>query len=116
MDQPQEGCDLWTPETVLHVVTACANIQESTHFQPKPMGFMMLVKILPPALVGCQVCCSMSASTFPRVQVRNCEKVLKNPNNGLSCVFLLKAQTSFFFSYGQGDSAFSRGKLECYDL
>lgn len=37
----RDCCMLWQ--------TACANSQESTHFQPKPMGLMMLVKIQPPA-------------------------------------------------------------------
>lgn len=96
----------------------CANSQESTHFQSKTVGFIMVIKVLPPALVVelCQVCCSVSASTFPAVLVRNCEKGLKPSNNGFPCVFLLKTQTSFFFSYGQGDSTFFRGKLECHDL
>lgn len=91
-------------------------VRKALIFSPNPWASWCWLKYNPQHRWGCQVCCSVSASTFPRVQVRNCEKVFKNPNNGFSCVFLLKAQTSFFFSYGQGDSAFSRGKLECYDL
>lgn len=52
--------------------TACANSQESTHFQHKTVGFIMVVKILPLALlVGlCQVCCDVSASTGKKLWER----------------------------------------------
>lgn len=52
--------------------TVCANSQENTHFQHRTVGFIMVVKILPPALLVrlCQVCCDVSASTGKKLGER----------------------------------------------
>lgn len=138
VDQPWEGviCGL---QRLWYTFwqTAYANSPESTRFQHKAVGFIMVVKILPLALLVklCNVRCtvlslcssaesrgsigSVSASTFAKVQVRNLwerRKKKKTTNNSLSRLFLLKTQTSLLFCHDQGDSTFSRGKLGCRDF
>lgn len=70
--------------------TACASSQEITEIteKPKTTGFIIVVKILPPALVVglCQVCWSTSASPFPIVQVRNWERGKKPQQWLFTCV------------------------------